>query len=244
MAFVPENRLEEVMARAATDVLAAPLFYELLMSEPLVVAGEIVRPSPEAPPEGMNLAMIRYNGRVFHPIFTSLTRLRAIAPEEGRHFVSVGRDFFLLAKGANFLINPNSEMGKAMLAHEVAFWLDPSARTRRTLARNPPQAKVSVPAEPPRKLVEALKILFANRHDVVSAHLLDVEFSDRDEPRHPLVAIEAGAHFEKLASEVSQLAAAVVPELIIDLVPLDRNHLDGNVAHAIGTSPPLYSRNT
>ena len=94
MAFVAENPLEEALAQAAVDVLARPRFYQALMSEPLVVAGEIVRKAPDAPPEGMNLAMIRLNGRVFHPVFTSLGRLKKIAPDEQRHFLAIGREFF------------------------------------------------------------------------------------------------------------------------------------------------------
>lgn len=242
MAFVPENPLEEALARSVTDVLARPLFYQRLMSEPLVIAGELVRPSPDAPPQGMNLAMIRHNGRVFHPIFTSLERMKAITPDDPRHFVLIGREFFRRTKGAHFMLNPNSETVRALLAPEIAFWLDPSARARRTLAHNPPKAVVTVPAAPPRKLVEALRILFANRHSVVAAHCLEVAFSDRDEPAHPLIAIETEAPFEKLAAEVSQLAGAVVPDLIIDLAPIDRVNPDPAFAPQLAQSAPFYER--
>jgi hypothetical protein len=242
MAFVPENRLEEALARAATDVLARPLFYQLLMSEPLVVAGEIVRKSPDGPAEGMNLAIIRHNGRMFHPIFTSLGRIKAVAPDEKRHFAMLGRDFFLRTKGANFLLNPNSELSRALLPGEIAFWLDPSARARRTLTQNPPHAKLAVFDEPPRILTEALRILFANRRDVVSAHVLEVAFSDRDEPAHPLIVIAADAHFEKLTTEVSELSAAVLPDLIIDLVPHDPRNPDPALVPYLAQTRAFYQR--
>ena len=239
MTFQPENRLEEALARAKTDVLARPVFYQLLMTEPLVIAGEVVRTPGN---EGMNLAVIKHNGREFHPIFTSFTRLRAIAPNEKRHFLAVGRDIFRRTRGADFALNPSSDLGKVLMANEIAFWLDPSARARRTLVRNQPHAIVSIPKEHPRKLVEALSILFVNRHDVVSAHLLEVRFSDRTEPAHPLVVIETEGDWAKLSSEISALAAAVVPDMILDVIPLDRARPDPQFEGPLASAPPFFQR--
>lgn len=240
MSFEPENPLEAALVQAKHDVLARPIFYQLLMTEPLVVAGEIVRNGDTI--EGMNLAVIRHNGREFHPVFTSFTRLRAIAPNEKRHFMAVGRDLFLRTKGADFALNPSSELGKILMAGEIAFWLDPSARARRTLTRNQPHAIITIPHEHPKKLIEALSILFVNRHDVVSAHALEVAFSDRSEPPHPLIAIETEGDWVKLSSEVSQLAAAIVPDLIIDLIPLGRARRDPQFEGPLASAPPFFQR--
>ena len=242
MTFVPENPLEEALAKAKSDVLARPVFYQLLMSEPLVVAGEIVRKSEGVAMEGMNLAIIRHNGRDFHPIFTSFTRLRAVAPDEKRHFIAVGRDLFQRAKGADFALNPSSEVGKVLMANEIAFWLDPSARARRTLSRNQPHIIVTVPKEHPKKLVEALSILFVNRHDVIRAHVLEVAFSDRNEPPHPLVVIQTEGDWAKISSEVSQLAAAVVPDTILDVVPHNPSQPDPRLAEPLAAVPPFFNR--
>ena len=43
MTFEPENKLEEALVRAKTDVLARPVFYQLLMTEPLVIAARSFR---------------------------------------------------------------------------------------------------------------------------------------------------------------------------------------------------------
>src|SRR5271168_3543727 len=224
MAFEPENRLEEALLKARDDVLARPAFYQLLMTEPLVVAGDVVRKAEGASSDGMNLAVIRHNGRDFHPIFTSFTRLRAIAPDEKRHFLAVGRDLFMRTKGADFALNPSCELGKVLMANEIAFWLDPSARARRALQRNQPHIVVTVPTVSPRKLIEALSILFVNRLDVVRATLLEVAFSDRKEPPHPLIVVETEDNWGKLAGEIAELAGAVVPDMILDVVPHDRAH--------------------
>jgi SseB protein C-terminal domain/SseB protein N-terminal domain len=239
MTFEPENRLEEALQKAKTDVLARPVFYQLLMTEPLVIAGEVVRTPGN---EGMNLAVIKHNGREFHPIFTSLTRLRAIAPNEKRHFLAVGRDIFLRTRGADFALNPSSELGKVLMANEIAFWLDPSARARRTLVRNQPHTVITIPQEHPRKLIEALSILFVNRHDVVSAQLLGVQFSDRNEPLHPLIVIETEGDWAKLSGEISALTAAVVPDIIVDIIPLDRARSDPQFQTPLASAPPFFQR--
>ncbi|HUO91655.1 MAG TPA: enhanced serine sensitivity protein SseB C-terminal domain-containing protein [Rhizomicrobium sp.] len=242
MTFVPENPLEEALARAKSDVLARPVFYQLLMSEPLVVAGEIVRQPDGGEMQGMNLAVIRHNGRDFHPIFTSFTRLRAVAPDEKRHFLAVGRDLFQRTKGADFALNPSSEVGKVLMATEIAFWLDPSARARRALQRHQPHIIVTVPKGHSKKLVEALSILFVNRHDVIQAHLLEVAFSDRNEPPHPLVVIQTEGDWGKISSEVSQLAAAVVPDTILDVVPHSPSHPDPRLVEPLAAVRPFFQR--
>ena len=242
MAFEPENRLEEALLKAKDDVLARPVFYQLLMTEPLVVAGDVVRKADGAASDGMNLAVIRHNGREFHPIFTSFTRLRAIAPDEKRHFLAVGRDLFLRTQGADFALNPSCELGKVLMANEIAFWLDPSARARRALQRNQPHIIVTVPTGSPRKLIEALSILFVNRHDVIQAFLLEVAFSDRKEPPHPLIVVEMDGNWAKLSGEIAELAAAVVPDMILDVVPYNPSHPDPRLAEPLAAVKPFFQR--
>ena len=242
MAFEPENRLEEALLKARDDVLARPVFYQLLMTEPLVVAGDIMRKAEGATSDGMNLAVIRHNGREFHPIFTSFTRLRSIAPEEKRHFLAVGRDLFMHTKGADFALNPSCELGKVLMASEIAFWLDPSARARRSLQRNQPHIIVTLPKESPRKLLEALSILFVNRHDVIQSSLLEVAFSDRKEPPHPLIVVETEGNWTKLSGEIAELAAAVVPDMILDVVPYNPSHPDPRLAEPLAATKPFFQR--
>jgi len=242
MAFEPENRLEEALLKAKDDVLARPVFYQLLMTEPLVIAGDVVRKADGAASDGMNLAVIRHNGRDFHPIFTSFTRLRAIAPDEKRHFLALGRDLFMRTRGADFALNPSCELGKVLMANEIAFWLDPSARARRALQRNQPHIVVTVPMESPRKLIEALSILFVNRHDVTQAALLEVAFSDRKEPPHPLIVVEMEGNWAKLSGEIAELAAAVVPDMILDVVPYNPSHPDPRLAEPLAAINPFFQR--
>src|SRR3974390_1622443 len=193
MAFEPENRLEKALLLATTDVMARPEFYRLLMSDPVIAAGEVVDS------EGIKLAIVRHNGRPYHPIFTAFSRLDAFSPTKTPRFVIVGRDLFSRTRGADFVLNPGLPVGKQLSPAEIEYWLDPSARARRTLSRNPPKARLGLLPKPPQLLVDALRVLFQNRHDIVAAHLLEVAFSDRSEPPHPLIVIATDGAWEKTA---------------------------------------------
>lgn len=248
MAFEPENPLEAALLRATNDPEARPDFYQLLMTSPLFLLGGLNRQSEDGSylhlrvGDDMNLATLRHNGRHYHPAFTALTRLSAFAPDDTRIFTATGRDLFLCTKGAEFVLNPNSEIGKQLSATEIAFWLDPSARARRNLLRDRPQARLGEPSEYPQKVVDALRVLFANRAEVRSAYVLEVSFSDRPEPPHPLIAIETTGSWEKIYTEVSQIAGAVLPDIIIDVLPLDRTRSDDAIANAVSNISPFYER--
>ncbi len=114
-----------------------------------------------------------------------------------------------MTRGAHFVLNPNADRGKMLLAKEIAYWLDPSARARAQAARR--AIRLAPPAEKPGKLIDALTILFRHRANIVSAHLLEATTLDNSEPPHPLIGIEATGEWSKVSREVSELAAAIAP---------------------------------
>jgi len=81
-----------------------------------------------------------------------------------------------------------------------------------------------------------------NRYDVVASYALEIVFSDRNEPPHPLILVETEGNWPKLSGEISELAAAVVPELILDVMAIDRNRPDSRLAEALATTPPFFQR--
>lgn len=247
MSFVPENPLEDALVRAASDPLAAPAFYRALMEARVLTLGE-VQGMPAGggtrtlrPGETFTLANVRHNGRDYHPIFSSLTRLRRFIREETSYFSVEARMLFTAAKGANFVLNPKAEYGKELMASEVAFWLDPEARRRMPALDRETQVLLGQPAVYPRKLVEALSILFVNRSDVVAAHLAQIAFGDRNEPPHPLIAIETRGHWNRISGEVSEIAAAIAPDTIVDVLALPAGRTDG-LYGAIRNIAPFYIR--
>src|SRR5262249_45067210 len=155
------------------------------------------------------------------PIFSAASRMASFVPQGHEHFTAEARILFEATRGANFVLNPNSECGKTLMAPEIAFWLDPSARTRRDLERA--AIKVEAPQTMPAKLVEVLTYLFQNRASVVAAYLADATPLDGSEPTHPLIGIEHDGDWRQIVAEVSELAAAVMPETIIDVIRIDRS---------------------
>ncbi len=243
MAFVPENPLEEALVRAAADPQAAPAFFRLLMESQLIAIGSVgghgggtvaLRPG-----DTVSLANVRHNGRNYHPVFSSMTRLQHFVREATGYFAIDARALFGMTTGSNFVLNPGAECGKELMAGEIAFWLDPAPRE--TVIDRATGVLIGQPAVYPQKLVEALCVLFANRSDVASACLVQIAFHDRDEPPHPLIAIEIEGSWKKIAAEVSELAAAIVPDTLFDLMPLKRGESDG-IQAALQDIPPFYSR--
>jgi hypothetical protein len=232
MRFVPENPLEEALVLAQRDPLARPAFYRLLVESPLHVLG---RADGEHGNE-LTIPTLRHNGREYLPVFSARTRLIAFGGERA-HFVKRAREVFEAAVGANFVLNPGSDCGKRLMAVEIAFWLDPSARTRRRLEAA--RVRLTAPKTEPKQLLQALDYFFRRRGDVISAHFLEATALDGKEPPHPVIGIRS-ENWTKIAAEVSELAAAVDPETIVDLVEIG-SAADAGAA-ALANTPPFYQR--
>jgi hypothetical protein len=244
VAFVPHNPLEDALLRAQTDIAAREAFYDLLRDEILAVPGDCGRAAGDnsvataLPGDTLNVPTIRINGRVYIPIFSSIERLQAF--RDTPFFFASGRELFESNLNAEFLLNPGSDLGKVLTRDEIAYCLDASA-SRKTPSSN---RKVywREPKEYPQKLVDALRVLFANRGDVVSATLLEVAFSERKEPPHPLIGIEAAGDWRKTFAEVSEITGALLPDTIVDVIPLDRTKPMDELATALLNIAPFYER--
>jgi hypothetical protein len=90
-------------------------------------------------------------------------------------------------------------------------------------------------------LIDALRILFRNRAGVASAHLLEATSRLGQEPPHPIIGIVA-EHFIRISGEVSELAAAIVPGIIIDVVEIAAP--PGGIAAKLAETPAFYQRST
>jgi hypothetical protein len=236
MAFEPENPLEDSLLRAPTDVAARTRFFDLLLREKLIVPGTCG--SPEAAlGDRLDISTMRVNGRVYIPVFSSITRLGAhhLTP----FFLMRGRDLLTATRGAEFVLNPGSDAGKVLTAREIAFLLDPSAPRE---AEKPPEVFWREPRVYPRMLVDALRVLFANRANILFASVIEVTFSDRVEPPHPMIGIEATGDWRKTFGEVSEITAALLSDVIVDVVPIDRAKPMDEIARALMNIAPFYTR--
>jgi hypothetical protein len=236
MAFEPENPLEDALLRAQTEASARPEFFDRLLSEKLIVPGECGR-AEAVPGDRLDVATMRVNGRVYIPVFSSITRLGA----HGRtpFFYMRGRDLLMATRGSEFVLNPGAEIGKVLTTREITFLLDPSAPRE---AEKPPQVFWREPKVYPQKLVDSLKVLFANRADILSAALVEAAFSDRNEPPHPMIGIEVEGDWRKTFREVSEITRALLPDVIVDFIPLNRAKPMDQLAEILVNIAPFYVR--
>ena len=235
MAFNPENPLEDALLRAQTDVAARPEFFDLLLREKLIVPGSCGKPEA-APGDRLDISTMRVNGRVYVPAFSSLARMGAATP----FFRMRGRDLLVATHGAEVVLNPGAELGKVLTTREIAFLLDPSAP-----AEKPPQVFWRQPKVYPQKLVDALRVLFANRANIAFASVIEVSFSDRTaELPHPMIGIETTGDWRTTFAEVSKITEALLPDIIVDIVPIDRARPMDELAAVLMNTAPFYVRDT
>ncbi len=127
MIFVPENRLEEAMLLAASHEQARPHFYRLLMESELFVLGD--PGSPEAVGallHGGRLALdtVANDGKTLpSDLHICPTDASILPANRVSHFRMLGRILFAGARGAHFVINPKSELGKTLVPEEIAYWM-------------------------------------------------------------------------------------------------------------------------
>ncbi len=225
MAFTPENELEETLLRAASEVSARPEFYRKLLGSSVTVLGVFG--------ETMSIETVENEKGRFHPIFTAPERIRDFLPKPMPHFAISARALFENTRGAQFVINPGSELGKILSPDEVDWLLQAF-----------PAASIIV-AQPkvyPVKLIKALCVLFTSRMLIRAAHLVYVAREGIDQEAHPMIGLEADGEVQRLAQEIFAAAEAVLPGTPVEVVYLDpQGELDPFQKHLLSV-PPFYQR--
>jgi hypothetical protein len=237
--FEPENALEKTLQRAMREPEARPEFYRLLLESELFVIGQI------APPEGgeataqtggrLMIATLPFEGRDYHPVFTALSRLKTFVPDDDvAHLAIAGRTLFEASRGANFLLNPASEIGKELRAEEIASVLGSPANQQMRVQMRPPTTY-------PTALVAGLKDLFARSPEVIAAYLMEIAIEGQNEPPHPMIGVETEGDWQGLSQAMGEVLKATPLETIVDLLPIDRAAPTG-LMQALLQSPPFYAR--
>jgi len=229
MAFTPENELEKTMLAAVTQDSARPLFYRAVLEAELIVLGEIG--------DKLSIDTVVNNGETFLPIFSAASRLDACGQSQRPHFRIRGRVLFEATRGAAFVLNLGSDVGKKMVPEEIAYCLDQArqAEWRGGLA-------VGQPKVYPKKLVQGLCVLFMSRSQVIAAHLAFVAREGLDEEPHPLIGIEAEGDVNRLVNEIFAVAAAAMPKVPVDVLDLDPRAPAHPLQKHLHSIAPFYRR--
>jgi hypothetical protein len=237
-----DNSLESVLMRALNDPDLRPEFYRQLLSAELIAGGRVDRETPLGETvrfehgDTFHLSTVQREGHVFHPIFTSRARVEAFMPESGQHFRILGRDLFASTLGANFVLNPGSDMGKELVPEEIRYWL---AQLVGTQVKDQARRTIGAPAEYPTNLVKAFGILFVNRQ-VETARLAEI----RREGQNPrlVLAVETESNWRKLSSEIAAAANAAMPGFALELVRINLSDSRDAYAQQLLAIAPFYER--
>jgi len=241
MSFAPENELEAALQRAATAPASRPRFYAMLMQSPLYVLGRVqghnavdtVLTSLEE--RYFDLMRITIEGRDYHPVFTAASRIQAMIREPQPCFAVLGRALFARTRGAAFLINYGSAVGKELLPKEIGMLLDAQPRQP-----DGPKVKISHARPYPSKLTGALGILFLNRLQVDAAHLVQAMIEGEAKPRY-LIGLVAQGDTNRLAAEMEEVARTVKNTNPIDVMILDPANTGHELTVRLLAVPPFYA---
>ncbi|MDE2495535.1 MAG: enhanced serine sensitivity protein SseB C-terminal domain-containing protein [Alphaproteobacteria bacterium] len=240
MSFVPENKLEEAMLQAVSHARSRPLFYRLLMESDLYVLGEASGPDGSDTLTGgelLNIDSITRDGKSYHPVFTSQTRMNAFLPEPRSYFLLRGRALFECTRGAFFVLNPNSDVGKVLAPDEITYWL-----AHAHSAADQTDIVVGQPYVYPKKLIKALCVLFMSRSRIAAARLAYAAPAGSREAAYPLIGLEADGDVPRLAQEIFEVAATALPRTRIDVVYLDPNVPGTPLQQHLLSLAPFYRR--
>jgi SseB protein C-terminal domain/SseB protein N-terminal domain len=235
MDFVPENDLEKALVRAVTEAAARPEFYRQLLGSDLLILGSL---------DGSRLQIVSVQGKgtSMHPVFSSLTRLRAYIRDKQDYLELNGRSLFEMTKGATFVLNPNSPYGKELLPGEIEALLDPQAHVAKPITLDKAtKVLIGQPSDYPHDLVDALKSEFAKRPDVLAAYLVQIAFEGRDEPPHPMIGVETTGDWNTVSALIGRTAAMVNPGMLLDAAPVDRNKPYDSFTRNFLQTTPFYT---
>lgn len=223
--FVPQNRLEAALVRAADDPAESPTFYRELLAARLYVVqpnapagqGEVILKEGEA----VHLQNVEIEGAPAVPAYSSLARLRETLTEEAGYLAFGARDLFEIVQGTQVALNPGLAYGKLFTVPEIEALLDGSLfqPAERFVAERDTQVLMGQPANYPHALVEALGRFFRGRGDVEAAYLVHFYNPETDEAPHSLVGLEVSGDWDKIAGEAGMVAEQIkVPDPPVDFV--------------------------
>lgn len=250
--FIPNNPLEELLVRAATDPAARPDFYRELRRSTLFVI------TPEAPArettrittQSTSVAIVEWQGPSgpFVPIFSSRERLEEIAKRTGRAIGFLGMEgaklFEVLTQRTEAaVLNPGLPYGKDLTPDEIRRLADGSiaARAEQRVLKEKTQILLGQPAVFPQTLVDALDRLFQQRDTVEAAYVAQVLFQDGVDAPHPIVGLSS-TNYTRDVADAGLVAQEARDQLPVDFVDM-RAESDGVIERYLReNTKPFFER--
>ncbi|HEY2247764.1 MAG TPA: enhanced serine sensitivity protein SseB C-terminal domain-containing protein [Bradyrhizobium sp.] len=241
--FEPENEIERLLVRAASEPSAGAAFTRALMDAQiylvLVPDGPVEQQADGSVkiPESTKLSLpSATRGEVkLLPFFSSPARARTWF--KGEHVVAPDktRDLFGRYSNAPFVLNPASDYGKEFTSEEVTRLLsgrfDDGAATE--VIQKPEQVLLSHPADVPTKLVAALGRELGALKSVRGAWLMQAMRASQGEPSWMLGVDHMGSWQDVQAAIGRALAGGQLLDRAFDAMPLDHSPISINLRTGI-----------
>jgi hypothetical protein len=241
--FEPENEIERLLVRAASDPFARAAFTRALMDAQIflvLVPDGPVQQQPDGSvkvPEGTKLSLPSASrGEVkLLPFFTSPSRARAWFKGEYIVVPDKTRDLFIRYSSALFVLNPASDYGKEFTPDEVRRLLsgqfDEGPDTE--IIQKAEQVLLSHPADVPKKLVAALGRELGALKSVRGAWLMQAMRGNQKEPSWMLGVDNMGNWQDVQAAIGRALAGGQLLDRELDAMPLDHSPISINLRTGI-----------
>lgn len=245
MTAAAQNRLEELLERAAQDPAAAAAFYEELVRAELYVAGTVdgklddVADGRGTLGDGARVSILPSTlaGEEIVAAFTSPPRIEE-ASDGSLPYIGLPAAVLFRQKPPHLkvVLNPGVWFGKELLPDEIRGLLGDEEET----ADADGEVMLGLPADQPTELVERLRERFASDSDVLAARLGQVFVPSSGVPPHLVVGLvlRDGADLERALFGIDELVRETVDGQV-DFVPLG--------GHPIGdwlveNGEPFYTR--
>ena len=237
--FEPENEIERLLVRAASEPSARAAFTRALMDAQVflvLVPDGPIEPQPDGGfkvPEGttLNLPSATHGKVKLLPFFTSPLRARIWFKSE--HIVAPDRtrDLFGRYTNAPFVLNPASDYGKEFTPEEVTRLLsghfDDGAATE--VIQKPEQVLLSHPADVPAELIAALGRELGALKSVRGAWLMQAMRAHQSQPSWMLGVDNLGSWQDVQAAIGRALAGGQLLDRALDAMPLDHSPISINL---------------
>ncbi|MFD1801880.1 enhanced serine sensitivity protein SseB [Mixta tenebrionis] len=212
------ERLEAVLALAATEPAHRPEFFTLLMEASVWVPGTSDGEQLDASTPLELQHWEKEDGTSVIPFFTSEAAMAEATQGEQPYVMLPVRTLFAMTLGETLFLNPKLPSGKEFTAREIAHLLgeEGDALSQQTIIEGGAPLLLSEIAEPPAQVVDSLTQLFSKHKQVRRAFIAHIKEHADDRP-NLLIGIEADGDIDTII----RAAGAVATDTLLDDEPVD-----------------------
>lgn len=230
MTFQPENKLERSLVKASQDPAYGPQFFRDFIEADVFIIQRDSLPAQggaKVLQEGYEIKVqkIDVNGKLYIPVFSSLSRLQATLKDDAGFLALNALEFLKITKGSDILLNPSADFGKEFTKDEIQSIIDGSIweASESYHVEKETQVMIGQPANYPHDLTKALSRLFRRVPEVKRAYLAHFFNPKKDDKPHTLIGIETSGNWDKVVSQAGLVSRDIeIPDPPVDFIQITK----------------------